>query len=137
LPLQPDTASRRGERSVLWLGPTSWLLMEQSGAAHEDFDAMRIALNAAGGALFDVSASYVAWVIAGAGACRALNRSSLLDFHPRTFAAGRCAQSVLGDINAVFYKVDERPAFIVMAARSLAADAWRLLSDSPATVEDN
>ena len=133
LPLQPNTTARSDDRTILWLGPTSWLMMEASASARNDFDATRIALNAAGGALFDVSASYVAWQIAGALAPRVLNRSCPLDFHPRSFAAGRCAQSVLGDVNALFYKLDERPTFIVMAARSFALDARRLLCISSHT----
>jgi sarcosine oxidase, subunit gamma len=124
LPLEPMTDARRGEHVVLWLGPRAWLYVTSSAPRQDDFDATRRALNAAGGALFDVSASYVAWAIAGAAAGRVLNRSCPLDFHPRAFPAGHCAQSMLGHINALVYRPDQQPRFIVMVARSLAADAW-------------
>ena len=133
LPLQPNTASRHAGNTVLSLGPRSWLLIGGPASQRNDFRDMRVALNAAGGALFDVSSSYVGWLIAGGGAERVLNRSCPLDLHPSTFPAGRCAQSLLGHINALFYKVDERPAFIVMVARSLAVDAWRDLRASAKT----
>jgi len=133
LPLQPNTSTRRAGKTVLWLGPRSWLLVAGPALPRNEFDVTRGALNAAGGALFDVSSSYVGWMIAGAGATRALNRSCPLDLHPSAFPAGRCAQSMLGHINAVFYKPDERPAFIVMVARSLAVDAWRDLRASADT----
>lgn len=124
LPQEPMTSARSDERVVLWLGPRAWLFVSASAPRHDDFDASRRALNAAGGALFDVSASYVAWAIAGTGAGRVLNRSCPLDFHPRAFPAGHCAQSMLGHMNVLVYRPDEQPRFIVMVARSLAADAW-------------
>ena len=133
LPLQPNTSAQRAGNTVLSLGPKSWLLVAGPTSSPEHFNATRVALNAVGGALFDVSASCVGWVIAGAGAARVLNRRCPLDFHPSLFPAGRCAQSMLGHINALFYKVDERPAFIVMVARSLAVDAWRDLCASAET----
>ena len=133
LPLQPHTSARRDGNIVLSLGPRSWLLVAGPVSSPKHFNVTRVALNAVGGALFDVSASYVGWVIAGAGAARVLNRSCPLDFHPSLCPAGRCAQSLLGHINALFYKVDERPAFLVMVARSLAVDARRELCASAET----
>ena len=130
LPLQPNSSACRAGKTLLSLGPRSWLFVAGTGSASSDFDATRIALNAAVGALFDVSSSYIGWLIAGVGAARVLNRSCPLDLHPSVFPAGRCAQSMLGHINALLYKVDERPAFIVMVARSLAVDAWRDLCAS-------
>jgi sarcosine oxidase, subunit gamma len=133
LPLQPNTSAHRAGNTVLSLGPRAWLLVAGPASSPKRFNVTRLALNAVGGALFDVSASYVGWVIAGAAVARVLNRSCPLDFHPSLFPAGRCAQSVLGHINALFYRVDERPAFIVMVARSLAVDAWRDLCASAQT----
>ena len=51
-------------------------------------------------------------------------RTGPLDLHCSAFPAGHCAQSLLGHINALLYRPDERPMFVVMVARSLAADAW-------------
>ena len=128
LPLQPNRSARNADTALLWLGPTSWLFTAGPGAAPHDFDAARNVLSAAGGALFDVSASYVAWSVSGAAASRALNRSCPLDLHSGAFPAGHCAQSLLGHVNALLYRPDERPIFVVMVARSLAVDAWDELS---------
>ena len=133
LPLEPNTSTRSAGKTVLWLGPRSWLLVAGPALRRNEFDVTRTALNTAGGALFDVSSSYVGWMIAGAGAARALNRSCPLDLHPSAFPAGRCAQSMLGHVNALLYRMDERPAFIMMVARSLAVDAWRDLCESAGT----
>ncbi|HEY3180127.1 MAG TPA: sarcosine oxidase subunit gamma family protein [Casimicrobiaceae bacterium] len=133
LPLQPNTSAFRAGRTLLWLGPMSWLLVVEPASSSNDFDTTRRALNAAGGALFDVSASYVGWMIAGPAAARVLNRTCPLDLHPSMFPARRCAQSMLGHINALLYKLDERPTFVIMVARSFAADVWRDLCMSATT----
>ncbi|HEV2220868.1 MAG TPA: hypothetical protein VGV08_09950 [Casimicrobiaceae bacterium] len=124
IPLQPGTSTYGAGGAMLWLGPRSWLWVAGTDAPAPDFDAARRARNAAGGALFDLSASYVAREIRGEAAARVLNRGCPLDFHSRVFSPGHCAQSVFGHINALFYRPDERPAYIVMVARSIAADAW-------------
>jgi sarcosine oxidase, subunit gamma len=133
LPLEPNTTSHRVDATLLWLGPRSWLFVSETDSLRDDFDPTRIALNAVGGALFDVSASYVEWKISGPNATRALNKTCPLDFHPRAFGTGRCAQSVLGHVSALFYKPWDESAFIVMVPRSFAADAWRELCASAET----
>jgi sarcosine oxidase subunit gamma len=133
LPLQPNTSVRNGGDASLWLGPKSWLFIGAARPAGSDFDAARRALNAAGGALFDVSASYVGWSVCGAAAGRALSRACPLDFHRAAFPAGCCAQSLLGHIGALFYRPAEAPAFVVLVARSFADDARHVLFASAAT----
>ena len=84
-------------------------------------------MSAAGGALFELSAAYAGWLVSGALAATVLNRGCPLDLRPRAFGAGRCAQSLLGHLPALFYKPDARPLFVVMVPRSLAIDAWHHL----------
>lgn len=129
LPLIPNTTCRSNTLVSFWLGPRSWLLVERSlpgrAAALVGFDAKRDVLNRGGGALFDVSASRVAYTLHGPQAATVLARSCPLDLDPRAFAAGHCAQSVLGRVTALFYRHEEMAAFTVMVARSLATDVWR------------
>jgi sarcosine oxidase subunit gamma len=127
LPSEAMTSVRADEGTLLWLGPRSWLFIAASTVRDPGFDAPRRAINDANGALFDVSASYVAWTVAGARAARALNRLCPLDLHARSFVPGRCTQTLLGHIGALVYRPGESPEFIVMVARSLAADAWQSL----------
>ena len=124
---------------AMWLGPRSWLLVEGSLPSHEGdlqaqrpglqrllrFGACRDAVNATGGALFDVSAGRVAFTIRGADAATVLATRCPLDFDPRVFSPGSCAQSVLGRTSALIYRHRETSGFSVMVATSLAADAWR------------
>jgi sarcosine oxidase, subunit gamma len=133
LPAEPMTSRRTDRGALFWLGPRSWLFVGASAAAGSDFDATRIAINVAGGALFDVSASYAAWTISGVRASRVLNRLCPLDLHDRSFVRGRCAQTVLGHINALVHRPGDSPTFVVMVARSLAADAWDALCAASAS----
>jgi len=127
LPLAPCTATRTAARSLLWLGPRSWLWIDGADGANTDFDAARNALNAVGGALFDSSAAYAGWLVSGALVATVLNRGCPLDLRPRAFGAGRCAQSLLGHLPALFYRPNERPLFVVMVPRSLATDGGHCL----------
>ena len=133
LPLAPLTSAPGEAATLLWLGPRSWLCIGGDAATLVDFDAARRSVNRAGGALFDVSASYVGWRLSGGGAARALNRACPLDFHPRAFAAGGCAQSVLGHVNALFHRPGDAASFVVLVARSFAADALHALCEAART----
>ncbi|MEO8847790.1 MAG: sarcosine oxidase subunit gamma family protein [Casimicrobiaceae bacterium] len=124
-------AAQGGRLIALWLGPRSWLLVESTRDAKPaqlvDFDGHRDALNASGGALFDVSASRVAFTLRGAHAGDVLARGCPLDFGLQAFAPGTCAQSVFGPVSTLFYRHIARDAFTLLVARSLSADAWHSL----------
>jgi sarcosine oxidase subunit gamma len=130
LPLAPNTIARNDAVTALWLGPQSWLLVSRNGASRADFDVCRAALNATGGALFDVSDSRVAWTISGTHAGAVLAKGCPLDFHARAFRAGTCAQSLLGHVTALFVK--DADVFTVMVARSFARDVWHALTGAAA-----
>ena len=132
LPAHPNTVVSTDAADTLWLGPRSWLLLARTEPATTGFDDARSALNAAGGALFDLSSSYAGWSVAGADAPRVLNRGCPLDVDPDAFRAGRCAQSVFGHIPVIVYRRDEEVAFTVLVPRSLAADAWSALTAAAA-----
>jgi sarcosine oxidase, subunit gamma len=132
LPAAPNTSVAIDALTALWLGPTSWLLVGREASTLTDFSVSRDALNAAGGALFELGASRIAWTISGAHAATVLSKSCPLDFHPRVFAKGACAQSVFGHVNALFYKRDTTPVFTLMVARSFARDVWGALCASAA-----
>jgi sarcosine oxidase subunit gamma len=125
MPHAANTVVGAGSVSAVWLGPESWLIV--SGAAPlEDYEAKRDALNAAGGALFDVSASRVAYALLGVRAADVLAAFCPLDLHPRAFPAGTCAQSVFGRVNALYRRVEG--GFVVLVARSFGRDVWHGLS---------
>ncbi|HEX8013061.1 MAG TPA: sarcosine oxidase subunit gamma family protein [Casimicrobiaceae bacterium] len=127
LPTEPDTTAKSGALAALWLGPISWLLIAGGSSPLFDFMAKRDAVNAVGGALFDLSASRVAYTLSGARAPAVLATGCPLDFHPRAFAAGECRQSLYGHIGVLIDKRDETPTFTLLIPRSFARDAWHAL----------
>jgi sarcosine oxidase subunit gamma len=80
-----------------------------------------------GGALFDLTASRVAYRLGGSRATDVLATGCPLDLHPRAFRVGDCAQSLFGRVNALLYKSDDAPTFLIMVARSFARDVWQTL----------
>ena len=132
LPVAANTATRTDSLAALWLGPRSWLLIARGASTLNDFAATRETLNAAGGALFDVSASRVAWTISGPHAPTVLATGCPLDFHPRAFPPGTCAQSLYGHLGALIARHRDAPAFTLMVARSYARDAWHALLEAGA-----
>jgi sarcosine oxidase subunit gamma len=129
-PRAPNTIARGARWSLAWLGPKSWLALApfstSDAAPLPDFEPPRDPINAAGGALFDVSGARTAWTIAGAHATTALAKLCPLDFDPRAFASGGCAQSVLGHMNALYLRA-ATDAFTLLVATSYARDAWHAL----------
>ncbi|HVF65982.1 MAG TPA: sarcosine oxidase subunit gamma family protein [Casimicrobiaceae bacterium] len=117
----PNTTTRTDDRRALWLGPRSWLIViEPGGAVIDGFEQRRDALNAAGGALFDVTASRVAFRMPVALGRVVLAAGCPLDLDARIFIDGACAQSVFGKIAILVWRDD--PTFTVMVARSFARD---------------
>jgi len=130
LPQSPNSTTRSDPLIAFWLGPRSWLLVaDLPRPPLTDFIDKRNALNALGGALFDVSASRVAFRVRGPHAMAILASGCPLDLHARAFRTGACAQSVFGRVNALVYKSDDFPTFVVMVARSFARDVRRALND--------
>ena len=140
LPARANAVAAGDAWTAVWMGPRSWLLLRHS-LPQDDVRSLndaRDALNAAGAALFDVSASRVAYRIAGALAADVLARSCPLDFHRRAFPSGSVQQSVLGHVNALLLRSQdgdgEGNAFTVMVARSFALDVWQALCTASAGV---
>lgn len=132
LPVAPNTAIRGDGVAALWLGPESWLLLAGARSPLGDYPQARDALNAAGGALFDVSASRVAYGVEGSRAADVLAGGCPLDFHPQAFPVGECRQSLFGRVPGLFYRSAEPPGCTVLVARSFARDVWQTLCSAGA-----
>ena len=131
LPTVPNTTAQHGWLTALWLGPTSWLIVANDASLPGHFAEQKDVVNGAGGALFDVTASSLAWTLGGPYAGIVLAKHCPLDFDDRVFAVGACAQSVLGHVNALFYRRDPE-SITVTVARSYARGVWRMLCQSAA-----
>jgi sarcosine oxidase subunit gamma len=115
----PNAVARHESTTVLWLGPRSWLVIGDGA-------------DIAGTVAFDVSASRVAWTLRGPEAALVINKHCPLDLRASAFAPGTCAQSLFGQVNALFYRHLAPDAFTLMVARSFAHDVRQRLEASAA-----
>jgi len=130
LPLQSNTSVRAANHCCLWLGPRAWLWLADERSS--TFDTTRRRVGGAGGALFELSSSYVGWLTRGPAIARVLNRLCPLDLHPSAVPVGACAQTLLGHIGGCLFRTSA-DAFVVLVARSFARDAWHQLCGCAAT----
>lgn len=136
LPTPHRVASSPTHR-LLWIGPTSWLVFSLGPNPPADtapgpaFADSRNRINAAAGALFDVSDSRVGWTLRGPRALDLLASGCPLDLHDKTFARDSCAQSLFGHVAALYHRHADGD-FTVYVARSFAEDVWATLCSSAA-----
>lgn len=67
--------------------------------------------------------------LAGSKVCDVLAKGCTLDFHPRVFKPGDCAQSTLGKAPITIRQIDEAPAYDIVVRRSFADYLWLWLQD--------
>lgn len=98
LPTVPNTTDVAGALSALWLGPDEWLIVADRGTLDEA--AVRAALGDRPGSVVDVSAQRVGIVVADR---ELLAHGCALDLHPSVFPAGRCAQTLVAQVQVVLW----------------------------------
>lgn len=129
LPPQPNRTAATDGRKLLWLGPTEWLLVLTDGGT-DAAAALRAAFADGSGALVEVTAAREVLSVAGPQAREVLARGCGLDLHPRVFALGDCAQTLLGQLDVLLHLVDDTPTFELYVGRSFADHLWRWLEQA-------
>jgi sarcosine oxidase subunit gamma len=119
LPLQPNTFTA-GLSTAYWLGPDEWLIASPAGERPTLRTLLDDALNGMHASLNVVSGGYVALRVSGMTAALLLSKGCTLDFHPRSFAAGQCAQSGLAKASVLISMIDDKPTFDIIVRRSFA-----------------
>ncbi len=131
LPLSANTVASNRDRRALWLGPDEWLIVGPDGEQTASESGLRDALREAFGAVTDVSANRTLVEIRGANAHEWLAHGVSIDLDPRSFAVGRCAQTLLAETQVVLERRDES-GFIIYVPASSAAWATNWLLDAAA-----
>jgi sarcosine oxidase subunit gamma len=131
LPRQPNTSAAAAGALAHWLGPNSWLMVGPR-LDGDELKRRHQTITAAQGALMDVSSGRVVLRIRGVRAADVMAKNCGLDFHPRRFASGQCAQSLYGRIAVLIHKFDAVPGFDIFAARSFAGSLWHELTHAAA-----
>lgn len=131
LPVKPNTVAVYGEVRVFWLGPDEWLISTTREAQSELETALQAALEGMHFALSDVSSGQTTLVVSGPDAGALLSQSCTLDLHPRAFAPGQCAQTLLAGSTVLLSRLDRAhgPEFELVVRRSFADYLWRCLAD--------
>ena len=119
LPVQPNTTTA-GPHTICWLGPDEWLVLSATPDAANVATALEQALSKHGAAVNDVSGGQVLLHLTGSGVRDLLAKGCTLDFHPRAFAPGACAQSGLAKANVLIRLDEDGEAFDVVVRRSFA-----------------
>jgi sarcosine oxidase subunit gamma len=121
VPTEPNTAAAAADgRAVLWLGPDEWLVVGAGDPAALTATLTQ-ALAGLHAAAVDISASRAVIELAGPQARAVIEKGCGLDLHPRSFAAGRCAQSVLARAQVIIHQVADTPTYRLFVRASFAA----------------
>ena len=128
--VEPLTAVRRRDVSMLWLGPDEWLVVTPERRLDRIERTLRDALEGHHAALTDVSHSRAVIILSGAHAREVLAKGCTLDLHPRVFGPGRCAQSRLAKCQVLIHQTSAASAFEIYVHRSFAHYAWTWLEDA-------
>ena len=128
----PPKANRfqsAGDRHVVWLGPDEYLLLCETGKEQELQDRLNSMIPSPHFAITDVSDSLCALSLRGPAVRVVLAKGCGLDLHPRKFAAGQSAQSLLAR-SAVTLMAIADDAFILICRTSFAPYLQRWLADA-------
>lgn len=134
LPVKPNTVADHGEVRVFWLGPDEWLITTPEGARSELANALQAVFEGTHFALTDISSGQTTLVVSGPDAGALLSKFCTLDLHPRAFAPGQCAQTLLAGSTVLLSRPEpaHELGFELVVRRSFADFLWRFLADGAA-----
>lgn len=116
LPQQPKTSTTKGKRSVLWLGPDEWLVIDTGGkspiADLQGLDVIHAAT--------DISHRNIGLIISGEGAAATINAGCPQDLSLDVFAIGAASRTIFGKAEVVLWRLSET---------EFRMECWRSFSD--------
>jgi sarcosine oxidase, subunit gamma len=125
LPQKPKTSAAKDGRTVLWLGPDEWFIIDESGKDPLADLAGVAALHSAVG----VSHRNVAISVSGPAAEAAINAGCPQDLSLEAFPVGGASRSVLGKVEIVLLRTTE-DSFRVECWRSFSDYVWAFLTEA-------
>ncbi|MEE9096531.1 sarcosine oxidase subunit gamma [Pseudarthrobacter phenanthrenivorans] len=133
LPAGSGSVATNGDTSVLWLGPSEFLVVAPT-EAHESLGgdlipALREALGGDAGQVVDLSANRTTYELTGPRARAVLEKGCSLDLHPRVFKAGTAFSTEIANIPAILWKTGEE-SFRIFPRASFAEFLGRWLLDA-------
>ncbi|MBV8776379.1 MAG: sarcosine oxidase subunit gamma [Alphaproteobacteria bacterium] len=119
LPLTANRAAAMGPVRVLWLGPDEWLILAE-GSSRDLTARLERAVAGRSFALHDLSSGRTVLELGGRGARALLAAGCGIDLHPRAFAPGDCAQTLLARVPVILDQLDDTPRYRILLRRSYA-----------------
>lgn len=101
VPVRPNTFTTTDDGEIVWLGPDEWLATSRHARPHAGERSLAAVVAEHGGSAVDVSGQRVALRLRGALVREVLATLCALDLHPSEFPAGRCAQTLFGQVGVV------------------------------------
>jgi heterotetrameric sarcosine oxidase gamma subunit len=120
LPLAANRVAAMAALRVLWLGPDEWLIVADDDAP-DLLPRLERAVAGRRAAINDLSSSRIIIEIAGSAARDLLAAGCGLDLHPRAFAPGQCAQTLVARVPVILDQLDDAPHYRLLVRRSSAA----------------
>ena len=116
---------------MYWLGPDEWLIVtpDDRRDSHRAPVARRRSRSCTV-AITDVSGGQTALHLHGRHVRDVLAKGCPIDFHPRVFGIGQCAQSHLGKAPVLIGQIEEQPYFELIVRRSFADYLWTWLESA-------
>ncbi|MCA0046973.1 sarcosine oxidase subunit gamma [Mesorhizobium sp. B283B1A] len=116
LPKKPKTSVSKAGRTVLWLGPDEWFVIDEAGNDPLAACATVAALHSAVG----VSHRNIAIAVTGAAAAATINSGCPQDLSLDAFPVGAASRTILGKAEIVLLRT---------AADAFRVECWRSFSD--------
>ena len=103
---QPNTATRWGDRDVLWLGPDEWLVVDTARTSRAIEGELEVALAGRHHSAIDLSANRSVFDLTDG--LDLLSSGCGLDLDPSRWRPGMCAQTLFGGAQVILHQLDER-----------------------------
>ncbi|MDZ7786706.1 MAG: sarcosine oxidase subunit gamma family protein [Halofilum sp. (in: g-proteobacteria)] len=130
LPTEPNTVVESGDITVFWLAPTEWFVRTVADGERDLIARLEEALAGQHIATNDVTGNFTTIELAGPHARDVLEKGCTLDLHPRAFAPGQCAQTLLSHAGILIRPVHDGQAFELVVRRSFADYTFIWLEDA-------
>lgn len=125
LPEKPKTSAAKAGRTVLWLGPDEWLVIDEAGG---DLIADCASVKGLHSAV-DASHRNVGIAVVGPNAAATINAGCPQDLSLAAFPVGAVSRTVLGKVEMVLLRTGEE-AFRVECWRSFSDYVWGFMSEA-------
>ena len=123
-PTAPNTVASAADRSILWLGPDEWLLVDAGKTG-------TVPVLGGHSAVVDVTSSRKALVVSGSRAEEILAKAATLDFSLGAFPVGSCAQTNIARTQGIIWRRGAHE-FTIYVRSSFAAYLAAWLEDAAA-----